>query len=604
MTFGIQTLPKEVVNLIAAGEVIDSLAAVVRELVENALDAGATRVAISLWSDQWRVRVADNGTGMNLGDLQQAATAHSTSKIRTSDDLWKITSLGFRGEALHSLAALAELEILSRLVGTVEGWRVTYNCQGEASRVEACAIAPGTVVTVSNLFGNWPVRRKGLPPIAQQLRAVQTTIQYIALCHPHVTWRVQQNDRSWFTISPGTTAQHILPQILRQIRQTDLQYLRLDVPTPESGESRQGKKEREENSPIQNPKSLWAASLPGDALLLTAAKIQNSVIQLVLGLPDRCHRRRPDWVKVAVNRRLVRSPELEQTILSALARTCPLHRYPICVLHLQLCPSQIDWNRHPAKAEIYLHSLSYWQEQVTRSIEQALRISPTHLSEVTQSQRVTTLLKVSEEKAGYNVSRSVQPAPEEGESTQKSPEIGVLELRAVAQVHNMYILAEHSTGIWLVEQHIAHERVLYEQLCDRWQLVPLEPAVILNHLTPAQAEQLQRLGLDVEPFGEQLWAIRNAPELLTKRDDCAAALLELSLGGDLQAAQVATACRSAIRNGTPLNLSQMQTLLDQWKRTRNPRTCPHGRPIYLSLEESALSRFFRRHWVIGKSHGI
>lgn len=598
MTFGIQTLPKEVVNLIAAGEIIDSLAAVVRELVENALDAGATRVAISLWSDQWRVRVADNGTGMNLGDLQQAATAHSTSKIRTSDDLWKITSLGFRGEALHSLAALADLEILSRLVGTVEGWRVTYNCQGEASRVEACAIAPGTVVTVSNLFGNWPVRRKGLPPIAQQLRSVQTTIQYIALCHPRVTWRVQQNDRPWFTISPGTTAQHILPQILRQIRQTDLQYLRVDVPTPESGERREG------NSPIQNPKSLRAISLPGSELRVSAANIQNSVIQLVLGLPDRCHRRRPDWVKVAVNRRLVRSPELEQTILSALARTCPRDRYPICVLHLQVCPSQIDWNRHPAKAEIYLHSLSYWQEQVIRAIEQALRISPTHLSEATQSQRVTTLLKVSEEKAGYNVSRSVQPAPEEGESTQKSPEIGLIELRAVAQVHNMYILAEHPTGIWLVEQHIAHERVLYEQLCDRWQLVPLEPPVILNHLTPAQVEQLQRLGLDVEPFGEQLWAIRNAPDLLTKRNDCAAALLELSLGGDLQAAQVATACRSAIRNGTPLSLSEMQTLLDQWKRTRNPRTCPHGRPIYLSLEESALSRFFRRHWVIGKSHGI
>lgn len=356
--------------------------------------------------------------------------------------------------------------------------------------------------------------------------------------------------------------------------------------------------------PIQKPKSVRAASLPGDEHLLTTAKIQNSVIQLVLGLPDRCHRRRPDWVKVAVNRRLVRSPELEQTILSALARTCPLHRYPICLLHLQLCPSQIDWNRHPAKAEIYLHSLSYWQEQVTRAIEQALRISPTHPSEATQSQRVTTLLKVSEEKAGYNVSRSVQPAPEVGESTQNSPDIGVMELRAVAQVHNMYILAEHPTGIWLVEQHIAHERVLYEQLCDRWQLVPLEPPAILNHLSPARVEQLQRLGLDVEPFGEQLWAIRNAPELLTKRDDCAAALLELSLGGDLQTAQVATACRSAIRNGTPLSLQQMQILLDQWKRTRNPRTCPHGRPIYLSLEESALSRFFKRHWVIGKSHGI
>jgi DNA mismatch repair protein MutL len=626
MTFGIQTLPKEVVNLIAAGEVIDSLAAVVRELVENALDAGATRIAVSVWSDQWRVRVADNGTGMNLGDLQQAAAAHSTSKIRTSDDLWKITSLGFRGEALHSLAALAELEILSRLALNVEGWRVRYNSQGEPMQVEAAAIAPGTVVTVSNLFGNWPVRRKGLPSVAQQLKAVQTTIQHIALCHPRVTWQVQQNDRPWFSLSPGRTAQQILPQILRQVRQPDLQQLTLEVPTPLGngewgigGQGRQGGQGGQGGqpsgiTPLQSVSryAMTKSPVPHSPSVLSSqskiqnpkSKIQNSVIQLVLGLPDRCHRQRPDWVKVATNGRLVRSPELEQTILSALARTCPRDRYPICFLHLQICPSLIDWNRHPAKAEIYLHSLSYWQEQVSCAIAQALRISPTTLSEATQSQRVTTLLKVSEEKAGYNVSRSVQPAPQDEENTTKSREIGVIELRALAQVHKMYILAEHPTGMWLVEQHIAHERVLYEQLCDRWQLVPLEPPVILNHLTPAQVEQLQRLGLDVEPFGEQLWAIRNAPVLLTKRDDCASALLELSLGGDLQAAQVATACRSAIRNGTPLSVSEMQTLLDQWKHTRNPRTCPHGRPIYLSLEESALSRFFRRHWVIGKSHGI
>ncbi|NJN90672.1 MAG: DNA mismatch repair protein MutL, partial [Leptolyngbyaceae cyanobacterium SL_5_14] len=177
-------------------------------------------------------------------------------------------------------------------------------------------------------------------------------------------------------------------------------------------------------------------------------------------------------------------------------------------------------------------------------------------------------------------------------------------LKAIAQVHQMYILAEHPSGMWLIEQHIAHERVLYEQLCDRWQLVPLEPPVILNQLSEPQREQLQRLQLEVELFGENLWAVRTAPEPLAQREDCADALIELSLGGDLESALVATACRTAIRNGTPLNLTEMQTLLNQWQQTRHPRTCPHGRPIYLSLEESSLSRFFRRHWVIGKSHGI
>ncbi|MEQ8969256.1 MAG: DNA mismatch repair endonuclease MutL [Coleofasciculus sp. C1-SOL-03] len=577
MTGSIQTLPTEVVNLIAAGEVIDSLAAVVRELVENALDAGATRIAVAVWFDLWRVRVADNGTGMDLTDLQQAASPHSTSKIQSRDDLYKITSLGFRGEALHSIAALAELEICSRLTG-FEGWRCTYNTQGEAEDTEAVAIAPGTVVTVSNLFGKWRLRRQGLPSRSQQQRIIQATIQNIALCHPSVTWQVQQSDRSWFTISPGKTAQQIIPQLLKQVRVHDLQQLTLDVPTPDQGNK--GTQETKEFTYNSTPKTRHGASL-----------------HLVLGLPDRCHRRRPDWVKVATNGRLVRSPELEQTILTAMAKTLPRDRYPICFLHLQICPSQIDWNRHPAKAEIYLHSLSYWQEQISQAIEQALRIGAENFDTASQSHRVGKLLTASAKKGVYHLDES--PKPERNPS-----DIGLIELKAVAQVHKMYILAEHDTGMWLIEQHIAHERVLYEQLCDRWQLVPLEPPVILNHLTPVQLEQLQRIGLEIEPFGDQMWAVRNAPALLHQRDDCADALLELSLGGDLQNAQVATACRSAIRNGTPLTLEQMQTLLNQWKMTRHPRTCPHGRPIYLPLEESALARFFRRHWVIGKSHGI
>ncbi|MBW4577137.1 MAG: DNA mismatch repair endonuclease MutL [Aphanothece sp. CMT-3BRIN-NPC111] len=578
MASGIQTLPAEVVNLIAAGEVIDSIAAVVRELVENAVDAGAKRIVVSLWPDNWRVRVADNGTGMFLADLRQAASAHSTSKIRQWEDLWKITSLGFRGEALHSVAQLAELEILSRPIGTGEGWRVVYSSLAELIQVEAAAIAPGTVVTASNIFGSWPGRRQGLPAPAQQLRAIQATIHQIALCHPQITWQVYQNEREWFTINPGMTAQEILPQILRQVRLSDLQQLTVEVPVLEGA----GGAEESVDS----------------HLLVQTQPATSARLDLVLGLPDRCHRRRPDWVRVAVNGRLVRSPELEQTMLGAFQRTMPRDRYPICFLHLKISPNHIDWNRHPAKAEIYLHAISYWQEQVVQAIEQALRISPANLPTSAHSQRLGKLLKASEDKSTYGTSRSIQPA------SSSSNDIELISLRAVAQIHNTYILAEHPAGLWLVEQHIAHERVLYEQLCDRWQLVPLEPPAIVPQLSPAQLEQLERLGLDVEPFGDQVWAVRTIPALLVQRDDCLGALVELSLGGDLQAAQVAVACRSAIRNGMSLTLQEMQTLLDQWQRTRHPRTCPHGRPIYLSLEESALARFFRRHWVIGKSHGI
>jgi DNA mismatch repair protein MutL len=141
-------------------------------------------------------------------------------------------------------------------------------------------------------------------------------------------------------------------------------------------------------------------------------------------------------------------------------------------------------------------------------------------------------------------------------------------------------------------------------LQDQWQLVPHDPPLILNRLSPQQQEQLERLGLEIDCFGDQMWALRTVPKILQARDDLRDAILELSQGGDLDTAQVAIACRSAIRNGTPLSLPEMQDILDGWKRTRQPHTCPHGRPIYLSLTETSLSRFFRRHWVIGKIHGI
>jgi DNA mismatch repair protein MutL len=313
-------------------------------------------------------------------------------------------------------------------------------------------------------------------------------------------------------------------------------------------------------------------------------------------LPDRCHRHRLDWVKVAVNGRIVRSPELEQAIVGSLARTLPRDRYPVCFLHLQIPPQYIDWNRHPAKVEIYLQHVEYWQSQVSIAIDRALNLQAEESDESTHTSRIGKLLAVAEQQGAYHIpQRSII---NDGDG------LGLLELRAVGQVLNTYIIAEHADGLWLVEQHIAHERVLYEQISSAWQLLPLEPPIILSHLSERQIEQLQQISISIDPFGEGLWAIRTAPAPLLMREDIAAAITELSLGGDLQAAQVAVACRCAIRNGTPLSLPEMQSLLDRWQRTRNPRTCPHGRPIYLSFKESSLARSFRRHWVIGKSHGI
>lgn len=562
MTTQIQALPVEVIHLMAAGEVIDSLAAVVRELAENALDAQATRITVSLWTDCWRVRVTDNGKGMTLTDLEQAALPHCTSKIQTSADLWQIQSLGFRGEALHSIAQLTDLEICSRSSEADAGYRIIYSHQGQPTQVQTVALAPGTIVTASHLFENWLARRQSLPSAGQQLRSVQQMIQQLALCHPHVTWQIEQNDRPWFSIWGGASAKPVLTQLLKDAQPSDFHELTLALP-------------------------------------------HLSTLHLLLGLPDRCHRHRPDWIKVAVNGRIVQFPELEQVVLSALRRTLPRERFPVCFLHLKVPPAQVDWNRHPAKAEIYLRELDQWQTHVKQALDQALQSSLTQLPEAAHATRLGQVLKTAEANGVYRTSRSVQPGPASSSpaSLEEHP-ASLLPLKAVAQVHNMYILAEHPSGMWLIEQHIAHERVLYEQLWDCWQVVPLESPLVLGQLSTAQLDQLQRLGIEVEPFGDQRWAVRSAPERLIDRDDCVDALLELSQGGNLESALVATACRTAIRNGTPLSLAEMQSLLEQWQQTRNPRTCPHGRPIYLQLEETSLARFFRRHWVIGKSHGI
>ena len=609
MGSSIQPLHTELIYRIAAGEVIDSLSAAVRELVDNALDAGATRLQIAIWPQQGRVQVSDNGSGMAWSDLQQAALPHTTSKIATFENFRSLHTLGFRGEALHSLAQLGQLEICSRQPGET-GWRVLYSRQGEAAQAEEIALAHGTTVAVSGLFQTWPSRQEALVKPQQAIQSIQSMIGDYALCHPQVTWQVSQSGRDWFNLAPGSP-KDLIVQLLRK-SPDDLHYSKAQLnAAPESS--------LEER----------------DALLGNIGPPAAGSLELVAGLPDRLHRQRPDWIKIAVNGRRVSvnvdaAPEswrlgpLEQAILTAFRQTVPRHRYPVCWLHLQVPPDGVDWNRTASKSHIYLHHLNYWRERVTQQICQALQLTDPSAQPSFLSQ---SFLRSAEKSGRYaltppNLSDSLPAAPNSppaspqddedkgieipGEPVSDSalgsgPEQGTL--RVIAQLHQTYILAEHPTGLWLIEQHIAHERVLYEQICQNWKFVDVDP-IVLRSLTPQQVQNLEQIGFTPEPFGAALWAVRTAPEILATRPDCSDALYELSRCRDLQPALVAAACRSALRNGQTLSLSEMQTLIDQWQRTQQPRTCPHGRPIYLALEEQALSRFFRRHWVIGKSHGL
>ena len=553
-TLTIRSLSQDIVYRMAAGEVIDSPASVVRELMENSIDAKATRITVSIWIDQWKIQVTDNGSGISFENLKIIAKPHCTSKIVYSDDLSKINTLGFRGEALHSMTQVADLELFSStqdlLTEIRSGWHAVYFNALRDPELQEMAIAPGTTVRVKNLFKTWESRRTSGQTLKLHLKRIQQCIHDIALAHPHLTIQVNQDDREWFVLSTAATLTMRLLQVL---------------PTGEKTDFREVKTDR---------------------------------LHLVVGLPDRISRRQSDWMRVAINGRFVDCPELLSTITHHLRRMLPRDRYPIAIAHLTLPPDNLDWNRHPAKQTLYLQHLDSWQTLLGHGIEEAL-----YLDLNQSSTRATSFIKAAEQHSGYSTSRSINPdstQPNTAQSLKKLPH-GLI---AIAQVRNTYILAEHGGGMYLIEQHIAHERVLYEQICLRWQLVPVKETVMLRGLSARQVEQLEKIGIEIEEFGEDLWAVRSVPELLLPRGDLPDALLELSRECDLQGAQVAIACRTAIRNGTPLDLQAIQCLLDQWQLTTNPHTCPHGRPIYLVLEESSLARFFRRQWVIGKSHGL
>ncbi len=543
----------------AAGEVIDSLGSVVRELVDNALDAQATRITIAVDPERWQVRVSDDGIGIPQRDLPSAALAHTTSKDP------HLGSLGFRGEALHSMARLGSLHLQTWAQGDPHGWQAVYDREGTMQTLQPVALSRGTVVTLADLFANWPSRRETAMSGSRLIKSLAQIVGDAALIHPSVTWLLTVAGKEILRLATVPTMHARIPQLLRQVHLRDL---------------RSGGEGNGLSHPPQDP--AW---------------------QLVLGLPDRCHRPRPDWIKIAVNGRVVQVPEVMQIIQSAFHPLLPRHRHPVCVAHLWVPPDQVDWNRDPAKSELFVKNL----EQHQASLEVAIRALLASTTGIPSS-RAQGWIRASEQNQSY---QTVSPP-------------SFASLQVLAQLQNTYILAEHATGLWLIEQHVAHERVRYEQLCQSWRVVDLPQAVLLDNLSAEQVERLETLKLEPEPFGEGVWRVQKLPELFVDAGllvdgevnpdihspegepkqgspgipAWSEDLQALSRCDGLDAARITTACRTAIRNGIPLDRSQMQALVNAWANTAHPHTCPHGRPICLQLNEVDLARFFRRHWSI------
>jgi DNA mismatch repair protein MutL len=557
----IKSLPADVVNLIAAGETIDSMAAVVRELSENALDAGATRIQIDVYPQRWRVRISDNGSGMSAEDLTDAAQPNTTSKIRDRGDLQQIHSLGFRGAALHGIAQFAKLEIYSRARQDDCGWHCRYDRSGNLLGMDDLAIAIGTIVDADDIFGTWVARRDVLP-IERQLLGVREIVTNMAISHPFVGWYLRQNDKPWFNILSSANlptlagSDKTIAQVLSRLQLDDLLPIDREIVIDDN---------------------------------LTIGEDNRAKFSGCIGLPERAHRHRADWVKIAINGRVVDAPELSQAAISTFHRILPRDRFPICFLHLKIPPEYIDWHRHPAKSEIYLHQNEYWQKQIQNILDRALNINATELTDALPSARLKEVLKAAESKSTYTLTGGDL-------ASQINPQNNLTQLRAIGQALRTYIVAENPTGMWLIEQHVAHERILYEDLICAWKLIDLPAPIMLTKLTEKQVENLRKNGFEIDEFGEKIWAVRNLPKIIAESEYSEEIIREIARDGTLDNARATIACRQAIKNGTPLSLPEMQDLLDRWQKTKHPRTCPHGRPIYLAFDEAQLARSFRRRW--------
>lgn len=558
----IEVLPPEVADAIAAGEVIDRPAAVVKELIENAIDATASRIAIRV-EDAGRalIEVVDDGSGIDPQDLALAFRRHATSKTRTIDDLLALTTLGFRGEALASIAAVAEVEAVSRARGREEGRRVRI--VAGVPEAEGAAGAPqGTRISVRRLFFNTPARLQFLKQPSTENAAIARVVSDLALAHPEVAIQLQVDARPALS-TPGTGD---LRAVVATIYDAEIAAAMLEV-------DRDG----------------------------------------VTGLlaPPAISRGSRDHVMLMVNRRRVHHRNLVFAVEQAFRGLREPDRFPIAVLDIRIDPAQVDVNVHPTKREVRFRNDGAVFSAVERACWHALRSSPLYRVDAQAG-----ALRLREVGVTTQPTLPVGPSSATGRGEtgpavpSVRPELPDLTFRA--QLLNAYLVAESTDALVLVDQHAAHERVLYDRIRERLasgapshQLLLVPPVL---EATPAQldafaahASTLRGLGFEADLFGHRTIRITAVP--LEVRAAAAVPLFESMLGEleqerlpdrRLHAMAALLACHGAVRFGDPMSRQESCALLEALASTAEPISCPHGRPTTLVLPDAELRRLFKR----------
>jgi len=569
-------------------------AAALKELVENALDANARRIQIDIVEAlDRRFEIADDGGGIRRDELALALERYTTSKIRREEDLLAIETLGFRGEALAAIAEIARVTLLSRVPEDEHAWRVRAEA-GRIGAVEAAARAPGTTVTVEDLFFNTPVRKRFLKSGPGELRLAREAIVAYALAYPGIAWRIGLDGRDVLELAAA-------PDLRTRLIQ------------------------------IHGPR-IKGGLLPVDAHDESGLGLHGFV-----GIPELA-RAGSRHQAIFVNGRWVASPWLAQAVRQAYGDLLPGHQAPWAVLFLTVNPDRVDVNLHPTKREVRFLDEGAIFGFVQRAVRPGLtRLLPRFFHGLNDAparpasrapaapQGVIDGLEHARRVYGPGPSREPAGRDEDlwgagfvGEAV-AAPAEGALgseaaeDLVSLWQLHNRYVLAQTRKGLLIIDQHAAHERILYEQILERYAAESgsaqqlLFPVVL--ELTDEEAEQyrqletgLRRLGFDAESIADRgllvrgvplLWRIRGEALLLRDLLDEAAAM-ELRPGETAEGLARAFACRAAIRAGEPLSVEEMNQLVDQLFATRTPHGDPHGRPTFVFISLADLDRRFGR----------